>query len=283
MLRDDERIAWSSFFAAEPRFAGEELVSEDKGPDPPDILCIGKSGRRIGVELTKWVEHDQITEGMGRKLLEDSYLAVIQSQNETKPDRIGKVLLYDRAKRLSSADHSQFRSELFQLLAKEDATPDPSADAPRPPLAVPMWNTPQGGPARDFTGFPTLGKYLDKIWIYPRENFDFPGEPWVIFELNGGPYTPDWMVQAAIDRIRDKIKKYEGANLRTKHSLAEFHLLCFFCDEALLHNTPIYTINFGFQELAAKVARALKGEPIVFDKIFLFHPYERQRALLVYP
>jgi len=278
MLRDDERTAWSGFLAAEPQFVGEELTSEGPGPDPPDILCVGKSGKKIGVELTKWVEHEQITDGSARMLLEDSYLAVIRSENEPKPDRIGRVVLYDKSKRLKPEDQAQFRRELFALVVKESATPDPPDDPQRPPVAVPSWNTPQGGPVRDFTGFPTLAKYLDQIWIYPREKVDFPGEPWVMFELGGGAYTPDSMVQAAIDRIRDKIKKYERANHRAKHSLAEFDLLCFFCDEALSHNTPTHGVDFGFPELAEKVARALKDDPKVFDRIFLFHPHESQKA-----
>ena len=205
------------------------------------------------------------------------------SSPEPKPDRIGKVVLYDKSKRLKPQDQGQFRSELFALVAKESATPASPDDPQRPPVAVPSWNTPQGGPLRDFAGFPTLAKYLDEIWIYPREKFDFPGEPWVMFELPGGAYTPDWMVQAAIDRIRDKIRKYERANLRAKHSLAEFDLLCFYCDEALLHNTPTHAIDFGFPELAVKVAVALEGEPNVFDRIFLFHPHENQSAFCVYP
>jgi hypothetical protein len=282
MLHDDERTAWSGFLAAEPRVAGEELASDGDGPDPPDVLCIGKSGKRIGVELTKWVEHDQITDGRGRKLLEDSYLAVIKSEKEQKPDRIGRVVLYDKSKRLKPEHRAQFRSELFALLEKENATPDPPDDRKGPPVAVPSWNTPQGAPVRDFTEYPTLAQYLDEVWIFPREQFDFPGEPWVIFELSGGPFTPESMVQAAIDRIRAKIKKYENANLRAKHSLAEFDLLCFYCDEALLHNTPIHGIGFGFPQVAAKVAQALIREPKVFDKIFLFHPHEREKVIRVF-
>ena len=283
MLRDDERTAWNAFFDAAPLFAGEELASQGDGPDPPDVLCVGKSGKKIGVELTKWVEHEQITDGSGRKLLEDSYLSVIRSEREPKPDRIGRVVLYDKSKRLKPEDQAQLRRELFALVAKESATPDPPEDPQRPPLAVPPWNTPQGGPVRDFTGFPILAKYLDEIWFYPREKFDFPDEPWVMFELRGGAYTPDSMVQAAIDRIRDKIKKYERANHRAKHSLAEFDLLSFFCDEALLHNTPTHGVDFGFSELAEKVAQTLKDDPKVFDRIFLFHPHESQMAFCVYP
>ena len=119
MLRDDERTAWNAFLAAEPQFAGEELASQGDGPDPPDVLCVGKSGKKIGVELTKWVEHEQMTDGSGRKLLEDSYLAVIRSEKEPKPDRIGRVVLYDKSKRLKPEDQAQFRRELFALVAKE--------------------------------------------------------------------------------------------------------------------------------------------------------------------
>jgi hypothetical protein len=253
------------------------------GSDPPDILCVSKSGKKIGVELTKWLEHEQITAGSGRKRLEESYLAVIKSEKEPKPDRIGKVVLYDKSKRLKPEDQAQFTRELFAFIVKESTTPDPPSDPQRPPTAVPSWNTPQGGHVRDFTGFPTLAKYLDKIWFYPRERFDFPGAPWVMFAQDGGGYTPASMVQAAIDRIRDKIKKYQRSNHRAKHSLAEFDLLCFFCDEALLHNTPIHGGDFGFPELAKKLAQALKNEPRVFDRIFLFHPHEGQKVFCVYP
>jgi len=46
-----------------PGFAGEAIASVVDGPDPPDVLCAAASGRRVGVELTKWVEHNQITSG----------------------------------------------------------------------------------------------------------------------------------------------------------------------------------------------------------------------------
>ena len=69
---------------------------------------------------------------------------------------------------------------------------------------------------------------------------------------------------------------------RSCASLAEFDLVCFYCDEALLHNTPIEAVNFGFPELTAKVKQSLGTVPGVFDRIFLFHPYEAIPTVQVY-
>ena len=81
MLRDDEREAWRGFLAAAPEFAGDTIGSAVDGPDPPDVLCVTRSGKKIGVELTKWVEHGQITSGKARESFEDSYLDIIASAN----------------------------------------------------------------------------------------------------------------------------------------------------------------------------------------------------------
>jgi hypothetical protein len=281
MLRLDERTAWSGFLAAAPRFAGEDLAGSGDGPDPPDVICTTTTGRVIGVELTKWVEHDQVTNGRGREFFESSYLRIIESENEPRPDRIGCVLLNPKSERVRPDDKTQLRSELFALLAKEDATPEPSGDEWHgPPTAVPPWNTPQGARVDDFAGFPMLEKYMNDVWIFPRRRLQnlAAGQQWIMFEAQGGAYTPDWMVQAAIDRIRAKIKKYKSDNIRAKHALAVFDLLCYYCDEALLHNTPIDIIGFGFPELASRVAEALAAEPRVFDRIFLFYPYHSQQV-----
>jgi hypothetical protein len=282
MLRPDEENAWNGFKAAAPQFAGELLASDGDGPDPPDVMCVGKSGKRIGVELTKWLEHSQITNAKGREFFENSFLKIIDSAREPRPDRIGWVVLNPKSERVKPGHEAQFRSELFALLGKENATPDPPLDEQGPPLPVPIWNSPQGAPVADFIGFPTLEVYLHDVWIFPRKRLDIPdGFEWIMFRPAGGAYIPDWMVQAAIDRIRAKIQKYQHAKIRTDHSLREFDLVCFYCDEALLHNTPINGIDFGFPQLALKVRKALEHEPKVFDRIFLFNPNEKEQVIQV--
>src|SRR2546429_7030586 len=84
MLRDDEREAWRGFLAAAPEFVGDAIGSAVDGPDPPDILCVTRSGKKIGVELTKWVEHGQVASGKARESFEDSYLDIIASANQDR-------------------------------------------------------------------------------------------------------------------------------------------------------------------------------------------------------
>jgi hypothetical protein len=117
-LRPDERTAWNGFRAAAPRFAREEIAGAGDGPDPPDVICASASGKTIGVELTRWVEHDQITNGRGREFFENSYLKIIASENEPRPDRIGWVWLHDKSQRIKPEDEMPFRNELFELLSK---------------------------------------------------------------------------------------------------------------------------------------------------------------------
>ncbi|MGB8886506.1 MAG: hypothetical protein WCC87_07260 [Candidatus Korobacteraceae bacterium] len=289
MLRADESAAWAGFLAADSHFAGEDIVNSSDGPDPPDVVCVSASGRNIGVELTKWVEHDQVTKARGRESLENSYLRICESEKQIRPEHIGIAFLHDKSLKMKPADAAHFRAQLFDFLARENAKPEPSLD-PLRPIPDGYWNTlrswenPQGARVSDFSGFPILEKYLKNVWILPRDRHRHipPDMPWVVFESPGGPYTPDWMVQAAVDRILSKVAKYQSENLRAKHSLAECDLICFYCDEALLHNTPIEAVNFGFQEVAAKVKQALATTPVVFDRIFLFHPYEEIKAAQVY-
>lgn len=289
MLRPDESAAWAAFLAAAPQFAGEEIVNWFDGPDPPDVMCTGPSGRTIGVELTKWVEHDQVTDSKGRELLENSYLRIIESEKEDRPEHVGIAFLHDKSLKMKQQDAHHFRTQLFEFLASENGKPEPSLN---PLLSIPQgywnrvrsWDNPQGAPVSDFGGYPLLERYLKNVWILPRNRHQHipAGMPWILFESHGGAYTPDWMAQAAVDRILAKVTKYQPENIRARHSLSEFDLVCFYCDEALLHNTPIESVDFGFHLLAARVKRALATAPYVFDRIFLFHPYEKLRSAQVY-
>lgn len=117
MLRPDEQAAWTGFLAAAPRFTDEAIASWSDGPDPPDVVCSTASGKVIGVELTKWVEHSQVTAGAGRELLEKSYLKIIESEKEPRPSHIQRVLLHDESLRIEQTDKVEFRNQLFKFLS----------------------------------------------------------------------------------------------------------------------------------------------------------------------
>ena len=109
------------------------------------------------------------------------------------------------------------------------------------------------------------------------------GENWIGFERAGGAYAPAWMVQAAVDRVLAKVEDYEDRNLHVLHALDELHLVCHYCGEALLYNTPARTPGFEFAAVASRVAEVLADDHGIFNRIFLFNPYEARKVLQVYP
>jgi hypothetical protein len=70
---------------------------------------------------------------------------------------------------------------------------------------------------------------------------------------------------------------------RLEHQqLGEFYLLAYY-DQAVLHNTPYHTSEFGFPEIAATITRSLVARPHQFNKVFLFSPIEKVPYLQVWP
>src|ERR1035441_9679585 len=90
----------------------------------------------------------------------------------------------------------------------------------------PGLQSPQGFAWNDFSLFPVLAKYVDSLEFRPRtpsvESTMEKGKlGWLTVEPRGGPYSPDDMVDALCDRVRDKIAKYPSK----PGGMAEFHLL----------------------------------------------------------
>ena len=80
-----------------------------------------------------------------------------------------------------------------------------------------------------------------------------------------------------------RVEEYGDRNLHVLHALDELHLVCHYCDEALLYNTPARAPGFEFAALAARVANVLANDLGVFNRVFLFNPYEVRKVLQVYP
>jgi hypothetical protein len=274
-LRLEEEQAWSGFLSAAPLFAGEEIACWHQGPEPPDVLCTTVSGRVVGIELTVWVDQEQIQSGKIRERFETAYLSNVASERESRPANIGWIWLYDKHHSIKPVDKAAFRQELYSCIAEQSA------------IAEPDWEDPQGAPVTNFDLYPKLKKYLDSIGIFPRDRMPrlAPDCKWILFEEPGGAYTHEWMVNAALDRIRAKIDKYGklAYDLRVRHGLNELYLLCHYDDRALRYNTPIHTVGFSYSDLAAKIAERLEKDHGVFDKIFLFHPWESPSVMGVWP
>ena len=259
-----EKWAFTAFLNAKPEFAGEAIINWDQPvSDPPDVLCKTQTGRKIGVELTEWLDQAQIAQAMGLEHIQRSILEAISPQPPNNTEHIHLARLFLRPKmRVKTADATAFRAELQRLIEEVDIRWN----------AEPEWQSPVGCWWTDFSGYPVLGKYLSKVefdsrrfarrWPSTRGS-----QSWLTFPCRGSAYSPDTMMTALQDRLKDKIQKYAIRPI----GLKEFHLLVHY-DKAWAYNSPAETPWFTFADAAQAGAAFIGDNPGVFNRIFLFVP-----------
>lgn len=259
MLRPAEKTIFEAFAKFYPEFAGTKVKCED-GPDPPDYICVDEGGRRVGIELGEWLNEQQTQESKERERLEDSYCSVIRSEEEEPPRNIGWLYLNNKAGlRLSANDGAVFRAELYTCVKEVDDGWPKNPD--RDDL--------QGYVHNDFGAYPILAKYLEGLYFRSRARIDpIKGIAWIGFRPRGGAYSPKDAVQALLGLIRKKTNKY--ADLRRDQNLAELYLIAYY-DQALIHNTPYFGLNFGLDEVAEIASAEVAKNPGPFQRVFLFN------------
>lgn len=271
-LRSKEELIFEAFHCIRPDFAGRP-VEWKLGANPPDILCIDREGKRIGVELGEWLSEKQIKAFKIRERMEGSFLAAIRSEELPPPSNIGRVWLSVKSlKPLRRDDTEAFRKELLSLVRSVDSDWEKNEDR----------QSPQGYSHLDFSGYSYLERYLGRLHFWSRSEFDTPlGIRWITFQNYGGAYTPQESVDALREQLNKKTSKYD--DLHRQESLDELYLLIYY-DQGWFYNTPFAAPGFGFgeiAEIAAKVAASNYGK---FQKIFLFNSlYGDQEAAQLWP
>lgn len=284
--RAGERILFELFLKTNPNFA-EEPIHEwtQPGQDPPDILCLTSSGRRIGVELGEWLNQRQMTEAKGREAIQDSILAAIGRQPDNDLENIYYAWMQPRQRaRVKPEDVQVFRLEILKLAYYIDQRWEQEPD----------WWSPQGLLYTDFSLFPTVGKYLDSVTIFPRlqyagwppngqsEKRQWPaGCDWLVFRCNGGAYSERSSVDALLEIIARKIAKYTLKPPETQ--MDSFYLLVHY-NQALLYNTPVETLSFTYADAARVASRLIGDDSGAFQKVFLLLAVEPgQKMFQLYP
>ena len=268
-----EENIFSAFLKANPAFAGERIRTWKSGENPPDILCLTDSGRTVGVELREWLDQRQMKEGKDHQRREESIARALAPQGDNNCKAIYFVLLNPKesvVKGIPESDWGKFREEVFRKVAELDKLLSGTADA-------------QGESSSDFTGYPTLEKYVYSLDCLPRMGWDFGsrirklrtwprGQEWIILPNRGGAYTHESMRDALIRALDEKRNLY-----RSRPKVEEFDLLLHY-DDALLYNSPVETLDFTLDDAADAAKKHLNGDGGPFDRIFLFlaiYPGER--------
>jgi hypothetical protein len=252
----EERRIFTAFVNDCPSFAGSPVNTWAPPPeDPPDIHCSLEDGRSIGVGLTNWLDEKQIAEAKGQESMEEPFRrAPYMVPNETL--NFEQVWMRVRG-RLRKGDEAALKDEMTHLVLDLDKKWGTELDS-----QMPYWD--------EFTGYPTLARYLVRVEFFKRRPRRFTGGPsqlgWLTFRCRGGAYSPHWMVETLYGNIKAKIDKYSAK----PPGLSAFFLLVHYDFKAYAYNFPVEGIGISYPEAVDKVSRRLGGAKGVFDEIFVY-------------
>ncbi|MBL8206451.1 MAG: hypothetical protein JNM09_19595 [Blastocatellia bacterium] len=172
-MKKNERAIFELFHRIRPDFAGR-LIEWEEGTDPPDVICFDKEGKRLGVELAEWLNEEQMKASKLRERIEESFLKISRSQDVAPPSDIGMIWLNTKPNtQLRESDADNFRSEIYAFIEKVNSASSSNSD----------FNSPQGFSIQDFTGYPSLDRYLLDLHFFSRAHFDTYLEPVINFKV----------------------------------------------------------------------------------------------------
>jgi hypothetical protein len=257
-----EQIVLADLEASFPHFAGE-LLSWNKvpdGQDPPDFLGVSQNGM-LGLELTEWLDGEQMTSAKGRESQRDQVHRVLASnwQNEYKPKNFRGAFLMIGNERISPADEAPLRKQFYAHAAEVDSTWFTNPER--------MGNTYY---ATKFPGYPLMAKYLNVRYIGGAPH----GMCWIHEQGDGGPYDPVATVTALNAALNRKLVDYSApekqAHLKA-HNVIGLHLLAHGGFNAYAYNTPSGPLSL--EEIAQRGSAFYAAQPQrqTFDRVWFFN------------
>jgi len=259
--RNEEEDVFAAFLAVQPDFAGETIEVWDPAPsDPPDIICLTVTGRRIGVELGEWLHEKEMGAGKLREQIEKQLInAIGEPQPLNTSDYFDMVILHpqERVRLKSEPDQAAFRQGVLKLIQDVD-------------LRWPRersWQSPQGCHIKDLAAWPPLGAYLKEVHFNPGQSKWGEGINWILPPAHWDTFNDQTMAEPLTNLIRDKLAKYQSRPMATPSD--DLVLLVFF-NQGLMYNSPLETPRRPVDLLVDDVRRLFANEHEPFQRAFLF-------------
>jgi len=230
---------FASFLEAAPDFAGEQIAEwKHNRNNSPDIVCIDRLGKRIGVEMTEWL-HEQQTRDFSRweKVIRDL---------EFPGDWTIDLYLDPFGRDCDVTDRARLVAEISRIIKEEISRPT-------------VWDS--GLLSFALSGIalagraPIAAKYCNVIAGHK------PGSGRLILQ-GGGAFSPDDAALALKTVISKKASKASYSKLKQSLGLRALYLLVFY-DIAILKNTP--NLDVDVERAASSAVSALTA----FDTIFV--------------
>jgi len=257
---NEEKAVFDAFLALEPEFAGEPIESwQLAGQDPPDIVCLTVSGRRIGVELGEWLHHGEMSAGKLREIIDRQLLDAIGDPQPLNTSRhFDMVILHPRDRvRLGGKDQGPFRVALLSLITDVDT---------RWPTER-RWHYPKGCRIVDLSQWPALDKHLESVHFHPGQSQWAEGINWILPAAQVFTFDDTTMVDPLKLVLDSKVVKYRARQMATPCD--EFVLLVFF-NQGLMYNPPIRTPRRSIEMVVNDIRRSLPADRRPFGKGYLF-------------
>jgi hypothetical protein len=237
---------------------------------PPDIIITDTHDRKLGLELTEWLDRDQTKPSISNQENEARWLEVLNAEARPQSKNFDYLQIeFHEPTRYRAQDEPALPKEFRGLISYVDQN----------------WEQEMMEPQRvwiDFTNYPTLQKHVSLILFQnlPREI-----EPvrWVLGTGKGGAYDARRMTGALLERIARKRNKTNYTNLKAQHELAEFVLFVHYGMKGLLHNTPVEGQNWKMRDVIVEARANLAKDHGPFDRVFLYLAYNEGELFHLYP
>jgi len=245
-----------------PDFTGEFLSWVHNPDDPPDFIAQSSSGA-VGLELTEWLDGDQMNAAQRRERQREHLMEVLGAgwEQEYQPKNVAMASVDPRwGFKIAPKDEASLRSEFYRCATSVDQT----------------WFT---NPERidrvyyqaDFQEYPTMQTYLQAIrYIGGPPHACF----WLQAEEDGGAYAPTVSVETLTEALEDKLVKFARPEWQARiaqHNLSEHHLLIHGGWNFYKNNTPHSPLTL--ERIAARGAEFYAAHPQkeLFDRVWFFH------------
>lgn len=257
--RNYEEDIFKAFLASVPGFAGEPIDSwQLAGQDPPDIVCLTGSGRRIGVELGEWLHRGEMSAAKLRETIDKQLLDAIGPQPLNTSQHFDMVTLYPKDRvRLGGKDQGPFRAALLSLISDVDK---------RWPTER-RWHYARGCRIADLSRWPALDKHLESVHFHPGQSHRSAGIDWIVPATPFLLFDDTTMMKPLATLLARKIEKYQRRPMPP--SCDEFVLLVFF-NQGVAYNTPIQTPRRPIHRVVRDILSCLPQGRQPFGKGYLF-------------
>jgi hypothetical protein len=267
-MRAEEKRLFETFIATHPKFL--DIKTWNPGPEPPDIIAIDSHARKIGIELTEWLDKQQTTPSIANQENQMRWLSALDTENHAPPQNFQYAQIrFRRGTRFSQRQELSFCKEFYRLMTHVDDN-----------WEVEMAGTPQKI-WNDFSNYPTLETHVFLVRFDNRARFK-PSR-WAVGTPSGGAYNPRQATEALLERIEDKKNKPNYTKLKAEHGLAEFVLLVHYGIRGILHNRPFEGINWKLEDTLREARSNLVENSGPFDRVFLYLAFNEGQLSTLYP